>query len=74
MAKKGKIKDVNHFEIGENIEGKIVKGVLHLEIDLDEDLGPSKSGKSIGIASTKGNKLIPGTEAVLGLNCYRKAK
>jgi hypothetical protein len=33
----------------------------------------SASGKSLVFASTGGNQPIPGTNLVLGLNCYRKA-
>ena len=32
----------------------------------------SSSGKSIIVASTEGNKTIPGTQVVLGLNAYVK--
>ena len=45
---------------------------LELTIDLSKTQGPSKSGKSIVIATTGGNKEIaPGI--YLGANIYRKA-
>jgi hypothetical protein len=37
----------------------------------DVNLGPSKSGKSTGIASTKGNVKVG--DVSIGLNVYRKA-
>ena len=44
---------------------------LVLTIDLSKTQGPSKSGKSIVIATTGGNKEIaPGI--YMGLNIYRK--
>jgi hypothetical protein len=45
---------------------------LVIEIDLSQDLGPSKSGKTILIASSEGNVGVPGREDVkVGLNVYR---
>jgi len=38
---------------------------------LAKDFGPSKSGKTITIASTRGNQKIEGTNAVIGLNVYK---
>ena len=47
---------------------------LTLEIDLTKDSGPSKSGKTIIIASTgPGVKLEKHPEITLGLNIYKKA-
>jgi hypothetical protein len=46
---------------------------LTIKIDLNKDLGLSKSGKSRKIASSGGNVKIPGTDAVIGINVYRKA-
>ena len=57
---------------GGNINGKVEGNILKLEIDLSKDLGPSKSGKTMIIASTYGNKPVPGKESViLGINCYK---
>jgi hypothetical protein len=41
-------------------------------IDLSHSGKTSSSGKSIVIASTEGNTLIPGTDIWIGLNIYRK--
>ena len=46
------------------------KGIMTIVIDTTKELGWSKSGKTITIASTKGNKEVaPGI--ILGLNSYK---
>lgn len=55
-----------------NIEISTKGNTLALTIDLGKTQGPSKSGKSVVIATTGGNKEIaPGI--YLGANVYRKA-
>ena len=55
----------------ENIKVTQEGNIMTLAIDLSKSQGPSKSGKSIIIATTGGNKEIaPGT--LMGLNIYRK--
>ena len=55
-----------------NITIETKGNTLALTIDLSKSQGPSKSGKSIVIATTGGNKEIsPGI--YMGLNVYRKA-
>ena len=55
-----------------NIEIVTQGTTLTLTIDLSKSQGPSKSGKSIVIATTGGNKEIaPGI--YMGVNIYRKA-
>ncbi|MEW6532442.1 MAG: hypothetical protein AB1473_16545 [Thermodesulfobacteriota bacterium] len=44
---------------------------LTVTVDLSQDFGPSKSGKNTIVASTSGNKTIPGREERIGLNVYR---
>lgn len=57
-----------------NVEFKVEKKKLTIIIDLSKEFGPSKSGKSITIASTEGNTSVDGTEGVkVGLNVYRSA-
>ena len=46
--------------------------VLTITVDLTKDFGPSSSGKTIIIASTEGNALLPGRTEIVGLNVYRK--
>ena len=58
-------------ETMKNIITKTEGSVLSLTIDLAKSHGPSKSGKSIVIATTGGNKEIaPGI--YMGLNIYKK--
>jgi hypothetical protein len=56
-----------------NVNTKVSKDgkKLTIEIDLTQEFGLSASGKTISIASTKGNKQIAGTDGVLGLNFYK---
>jgi len=57
----------------QNIEMKIEGNKLTINVDLATELGLSKSGKSINIASTFGNVSIPGRPDVqMGLNIYKK--
>ena len=55
-----------------NTDMTIKNDILTITVDLTYDAGPSKSGKTTIIASTQGNKLVPGTDATIGLNIYRK--
>ena len=58
----------------QNIEMKREGDKLILTIDLSKDFGPSASGKTILVASTRGNAKVPGTEGtMIGVNCYRYA-
>ena len=57
----------------ENMEIEVTGQTMTITVDLGEDLGLSKSGKSRKIASSGGNQKIPGTDAIIGLNVYRKA-
>ena len=56
-------------QLGDNVEASIEKGILTLKIDLKKEGTVSKSGKSIVIGSTKGNKGVD--NVVVGLNVYR---
>jgi len=55
----------------ENVKWEVKDDKLIIEIDLAKDFGPSKSDKTITIASTRGNQKIEGTDAVIGLNVYK---
>lgn len=55
-----------------NIKATINGTKLTLEVDLSQENGVSKSGKSISIASTEGNIPLPGAEDIkIGLNIYK---
>lgn len=55
----------------ENVKITTDKGKMVIEIDLTQEQGPSKSGKSIVIASTRGN-IEAETGIYLSVNCYKK--
>ena len=55
----------------QNVKWEVKGDKLIIEIDLTMEFGPSKSGKTITIASTRGNQKIEGTDAVIGLNVYK---
>ena len=56
----------------ENVQVEVRDNKAVITIDLSKDFGPSKSGKTIVVATTRGNVAIPGAETFrLGLNCYK---
>jgi hypothetical protein len=56
-----------------NVEMRVVGTTLTITVDLSKEFGPSASGKTIIIASSEGNKSVPGHEDIkMGLNVYRK--
>jgi hypothetical protein len=57
-----------------NVDMQVNGNILTITVDLSHTYGKSSSGKSIVIASTEGNQSIPGTDAKIGLNVYRKAE
>lgn len=56
-----------------NVKVSVKGDVATITIDLKANLGPSASGKTVMVATTRGNVTIEGTDVVLGLNAYRKA-
>lgn len=54
-----------------NTEMNLNGDKLTIEVDLSKEFGKSKSGKTIVIASTKGNKEIENTGCYIGLNVYK---
>ncbi len=57
-----------------NITTEIKDGKLHVTMELAQDFGPSKTGKTTIIASSEGNQKLstPSGDVVLGLNLYKK--
>lgn len=55
----------------DNVKWEVKDDKLIIEVDLSKEFGLSKSGKTVTIASTKGNQKIEGTDAVIGLNVYK---
>lgn len=60
------------MSLGTNIHAKKDGDKLVITIDLSQDHGPSKSGKTTIIATTSGNQKVEGSDAIIGINCYRK--
>ena len=59
--------------LGNNIKYEVKGDKLVIEVDLTKDYGESKSGKSIQIASSQGNKEVA-DNVFVGLNVYKKAE
>ena len=55
----------------QNVKLEVKDNKLIIEIDLTKEFGLSKSGKTITVASTRGNQKIEGADAVIGLNVYK---
>jgi hypothetical protein len=56
----------------QNVEMKLNGDTLTITVDLSKSLGPSKSGKTVLVASTKGNQSVtPDGSIKLGLNVYK---
>ncbi len=57
-----------------NIEMRVDKGILTIEVDLSKSFGKSASGKTTIVASTEGNIAVGEGEqaAIVGLNVYKK--
>jgi hypothetical protein len=56
----------------ENMEMTVEGNTLTIKVNLESDLGLSKSGKTRIIATSRGNAKIPGTDATIGLNIYKR--
>lgn len=72
MPSNSKAKEVPIGGFAQNIAAYIVGSKLRLEIDLNEKVGPSKSGKSDLIATCRGSTAVTvdGREVRFGLNVY----
>lgn len=64
-------------ECGHNVHVTVQNGKkgkrLIIEVDLSAEGQPSKTGKSVVIATTHGNKAVPDANVMLGINVYRTA-
>ena len=56
----------------ENMVMTIEGNTLTITVDLSQDLGLSKSQKTRIIATSRGNAKIPGSDATIGLNIYKR--
>ncbi len=64
------------MEIGKGVSVAAQGNILTIQLDMSKNFGKSRSGKSIVIATTEGNKGISskmGREdnVYLGVNCYK---
>jgi hypothetical protein len=57
-----------------NVETDVKGDALTIKVDLSKEFGPSRSGKTVIVASTEGNQLVYGREEKIGLNVYRKVE
>jgi ABC-type molybdate transport system ATPase subunit len=56
----------------QNVIMEVNDNILTIKVDLTKEFGPSKSGKTIIIASTAGNVSIPeNSDIKIGLNVYK---
>ena len=55
-----------------NVQMAVAGNILTITVDLTKEFGPSSSGKTIIIASTEGNVVVPERDEKIGLNVYRK--
>jgi len=56
----------------DNIQIEVKDNKAIITIDLSKEFGLSKSGKTVVVATTRGNVPIPGAETIhIGLNCYK---
>lgn len=55
-----------------NCKTKTDGNILTITVDLSKNMGPSKSGKTTLIASSRGNQEIAKSGIVMGLNIYKK--
>lgn len=60
--------------IGQNVDVSKTGNKLTITIDLSHKGQPSASGKSVVIASTRGNAFLADAGVSLGLNLYRKVQ
>jgi hypothetical protein len=58
----------------QNIEMSVHDNILTIKIDLLQEQGESASGKSVIVATSKGNQPIPNTKCKIGINVYRPLK
>ena len=55
-----------------NVDFSVDQDILTITVDLTKDFGPSKSGRNNIVATTEGNKTIPGRDERIGMTIYRE--
>ena len=56
----------------QNVSIKVEGNKAIITIEIDKEFGPSSTGKTIIVASTRGTVAIPNTNVRLGLNAFKK--
>ena len=61
-------------DLGKNVQAEVDGDTLTITVDLSVSGEVSKSGKSVVLGSTQGNKKVEhdGNEIFIGLNVYKK--
>lgn len=60
-------------QLGDGVKTVVNGNILTITLDLTEDFGPSGTGKTNIIASTRGGVQFPGSNgAILSLNLYKR--
>lgn len=54
-----------------NVQMTLEGHILTLKIDLSQEIGPSKSGKTVLIATSGGPARVPNRTERVGINVYR---
>jgi len=59
--------------LGQNVQAELKDGKLIITIDTTQELGSSRSGKSLMVATTGGNQKVTTPEGTIsiGLNAYK---
>lgn len=73
-SKKASTQSENAIPLGDArnpVQVEVVDGECVIRFRVDRDVGPSASGKTTVVATTRGNVTLPGG-VTLGLNAYRK--
>jgi len=59
----------------QNVQFQREGDLLIVKIDLSKAFGPSASGKTVIVASTRGNPPVPGSpDCFIGINCFRRVR
>ncbi len=62
-------------KVGKNIVYQVKDDKLTITIDLKKEIGMSKSGKNMNVATTQGNKELEGVDDMfMGINVYKNAE
>jgi hypothetical protein len=62
----------NVGDLGTNLQYSVEGDELVIRVKLSERHGKSASGKTTIVATSSGNKVIPGTDVTIGINAYVK--